>query len=129
MEHYQPDVKLEYVDEYGHQMNTKEAFRYMSHKFHGKTSGKAKTEKRMQKLEEELKLNMMSSSDTPATKLLEYQQRTSSAHGVLKADNQGIAAPANPGGGSISGGDIIGSSSSKRASSEDLEHEPRKRRR
>ncbi|CDH54928.1 sart-1 protein [Lichtheimia corymbifera JMRC:FSU:9682] len=127
MENYRPDVKLEYVDEYGHQMDTKEAFRYMSHKFHGKTSGKAKTEKRMQKLEEELKLNMMSSSDTPlnlATKLLERQQRTGSAHVVLSVGNRGVAAPASPG-----GSDVIGSSSSKRARSEDLEQEPSKKRR
>lgn len=125
MENYKPDVKLEYVDEYGHQMNTKEAFRYMSHKFHGKTSGKAKTEKRMQKLEEELKLNMMSSSDTPlnlATKLLERQQRTGSAHVVLSVGNRGVAAPATPGGSSLA------SSSSKRARSEDLEQEPSKKR-
>ncbi|KAI7879460.1 SART-1 protein [Lichtheimia hyalospora FSU 10163] len=127
MENYRPDVKLEYVDERGYQMDTKEAFRYMSHKFHGKTSGKAKTEKRMQKMEEELKLNMMSSSDTPlnlATKLLERQQRTGSAHVVLSVGNRGVAAPASPG-----GNNMIGSSSSKRARSEDLEQEPSKKRR
>lgn len=71
----------------------------MSHKFHGKTSGKAKTEKRMQKLEEELRLNMMSSTDTPlnlATKLLERQQRTGSAHVVLSVGNRGVVAPDIP---------------------------------
>ncbi|KAI7859711.1 SART-1 protein [Circinella umbellata] len=96
MEEYKPDVKLEYFDEHGHQMNTKEAFRFMSHKFHGKTSGKTKTEKRMAKLEEELKLNMMSNNDTPlnlATKLLERQQRTGNAHVVLSVGNRGVAAP------------------------------------
>ncbi|KAI9243480.1 SART-1 protein, partial [Phascolomyces articulosus] len=96
MEGYKPDVKLEYFDEQGHQMNTKEAFRFMSHKFHGKTSGKTKTEKRMAKLEEELKLNMMSNNDTPlnlATKLLERQQRTGNAHVVLSVGNRGVAAP------------------------------------
>lgn len=30
-----------------------QAFRYMSHKFHGRGSGKKKTEKRMKKLQEE----------------------------------------------------------------------------
>ncbi len=34
-------------------MNAKEAFRYLSHRFHGKGSGKKKTEKRMKKMEEE----------------------------------------------------------------------------
>lgn len=99
MENYKPDVKLEYVDEYGRQMNTKEAFRFMSHRFHGKTSGKAKTEKRMKKLEEELRLNMMSSTDTPlnlATKLLERQQRTGTAHVVLSVGNHGVVAPDIP---------------------------------
>lgn len=55
-EHYRPEVKLDYVDETGHQMNQKEAFRYLSHRFHGKGSGKKKTEKRSKKqLEEEVK--------------------------------------------------------------------------
>ncbi|ORZ03357.1 SART-1 protein [Syncephalastrum racemosum] len=96
MKNYRPDVKLEYVDEEGRQLDTKEAFRYMSHKFHGKTSGKAKTEKRMQKMEEELKLNMMSSSDTPlnlATRMLERQQKTGNAHVVLSVGNRGVVAP------------------------------------
>lgn len=50
---YKPDVKLEYADETGRQLNQKEAFRQLSHRFHGKGSGKKKTEKRGKKLEEE----------------------------------------------------------------------------
>ncbi|KAI8377715.1 SART-1 protein [Radiomyces spectabilis] len=99
MKNYKPDVNLVYVDEQGRQMNTKEAFRFMSHKFHGKTSGKLKTEKRMQKIEEELKLNMMSSTDTPlnlAGALLERQQRTGSAHVVLSVGNRGVVPPEVP---------------------------------
>jgi U4/U6.U5 tri-snRNP-associated protein 1 len=34
-------------------MNEKEAFRFLSHRFHGKGSGKKKTEKRAKKLAEE----------------------------------------------------------------------------
>ena len=52
-EHYRPDVNLEYVDETGRRMNEKEAFRFLSHRFHGKGSGKKKTEKRAKKLVEE----------------------------------------------------------------------------
>lgn len=52
-EHYRPDVKLEYCDESGRRMNQKEAFRCLSHRFHGKGSGKKKTEKRAKKLAEE----------------------------------------------------------------------------
>ena len=50
---YKPDVKLEYVDESGRHLNQKEAFRQLSHRFHGKGSGKKKTEKRGKKLDEE----------------------------------------------------------------------------
>lgn len=50
---YTPGFKLDYVDEKGKLMNQKEAFRYLSHKFHGKGSGKNKIDKRMKKLEQE----------------------------------------------------------------------------
>ena len=36
-------------------MNQKEAFKHMSHMFHGKGSGKGKTEKRLKKIEDERK--------------------------------------------------------------------------
>ncbi|KAJ8931891.1 hypothetical protein NQ314_015160 [Rhamnusium bicolor] len=32
---FKPNVKLEYIDDEGHILNSKEAFRYLSHKFHG----------------------------------------------------------------------------------------------
>ena len=50
---YKPDVKLYYVDELGRNLTPKEAFRQLSHKFHGKGSGKKKTEKRTKKIIEE----------------------------------------------------------------------------
>lgn len=50
---YKPDVKLEYVDDGGRMLNQKEAFRQLSHRFHGKGSGKKKTEKRSKKQQEE----------------------------------------------------------------------------
>ncbi|SAM03536.1 hypothetical protein [Absidia glauca] len=92
MADYKPDVQLGYYDDDGNELSTKEAFRFQSHKFHGKTSGKGKTEKRLQKLDEEKKLNMMSSTDTPlnlAGALLERQQRTGRAHVVLSVGNRG----------------------------------------
>ena len=57
---YIPNVKLEYVDDGGRLMNEKEAFRHLSHKFHGKGSGKIKTEKRMKKVMEESMMKNMS---------------------------------------------------------------------
>lgn len=46
---YKPDVKIEHKDEYGRTMSQKEAFKYLSHQFHGKGSGKQKTEKKLKK--------------------------------------------------------------------------------
>lgn len=51
---YKPNVKLEYIDDNGHLLNAKEAFRYLSHKFHGKGPGKNKVEKRLKKAEQDL---------------------------------------------------------------------------
>ncbi|KAE8147437.1 SART-1 protein [Aspergillus avenaceus] len=61
---YRPDVQLKYVDEFGRQMNQKEAFKHLSHQFHGKGSGKMKTEKRLKKIEEEKKREAMSALDS-----------------------------------------------------------------
>lgn len=52
-ETFKPNVKLEYIDDNGHLLNAKEAFRYLSHKFHGKGPGKNKVEKRLKKTEQE----------------------------------------------------------------------------
>lgn len=60
---YKPDVKLRYNDEFGREMNQKEAFKHLSHQFHGKGSGKQKTEKRLKKMEDERKREAMSSLD------------------------------------------------------------------
>ncbi len=50
---YKPTVELKYIDEYGRNMNQKEAFKHLSHQFHGKGSGKQKTEKMLKKIEQE----------------------------------------------------------------------------
>ncbi|KAL4817599.1 SART-1 protein [Aspergillus spinulosporus] len=63
-EQYKPDVQLKYIDEFGRQMNQKEAFKHLSHQFHGKGSGKMKTEKRLKKIEEEKKREAMSALDS-----------------------------------------------------------------
>ncbi|KAF2479081.1 SART-1 protein [Neohortaea acidophila] len=52
---YKPTVELRYNDEFGRAMSAKEAFKHMSHMFHGKGSGKQKTEKRLKKIEDEKK--------------------------------------------------------------------------
>ncbi|EEP80303.1 conserved hypothetical protein [Uncinocarpus reesii 1704] len=61
---YKPDVQLKYVDEHGRLMNQKEAFKHLSHQFHGKGSGKMKTEKHLRKIEDEKKREAMSTLDS-----------------------------------------------------------------
>ena len=61
---YKPDVQLKYTDEFGRQMNQKEAFKHLSHQFHGKGSGKMKTEKRLKKIDEEKQREAMSTLDS-----------------------------------------------------------------
>ena len=61
---YRPDVQLSYVDEFGRQMGPKEAFKQLSHQFHGKGSGKQKTEKHLKKIEEERKKDAQSNLDS-----------------------------------------------------------------
>ncbi|ODH49306.1 hypothetical protein GX48_04517 [Paracoccidioides brasiliensis] len=61
---YKPDVQLKYVDEFGRLMDQKEAFKLLSHQFHGKGSGKMKTEKHLKKIEEEKKREAMSTLDS-----------------------------------------------------------------
>lgn len=60
---YRPNVELKYVDDHGRLMNRKEAFKHLSHQFHGKGSGKQKTEKYLKKIEDEKKRESMSSLD------------------------------------------------------------------
>ena len=52
-EGYRPDVELKYFDGDGRSLDAKEAFKELSHQFHGKGSGKGKTDKRLKKLAEE----------------------------------------------------------------------------
>jgi U4/U6.U5 tri-snRNP-associated protein 1 len=73
---YKPDVKLDYVDDNGRILSSKEAFRTLSHKFHGKGPGKNKIDKREQKLQKESKLRQMSSIDTPLNTVHKLQEKT-----------------------------------------------------
>jgi len=73
---YKPEVFLEYVDDGGRAMSSKEAFRFLSHKFHGKSSGKIKTEKRQRKVAEDKLMAKMSSVDTPLQTLKKQQDKT-----------------------------------------------------
>ncbi|KAF3956702.1 hypothetical protein CMV_018198 [Castanea mollissima] len=51
---YRKEIRIERTDEFGRIMTLKEAFRLISHKFHGNGLGKMKQEKRMKQYLEEL---------------------------------------------------------------------------
>lgn len=72
---YTPQVKIEYCDKMGRLMNPKEAFRELSHRFHGKGSGKMKLEKRHKKREEDDMMLRMSSTDTPLNTVAMMKQK------------------------------------------------------
>lgn len=89
---YKPDVKIEYYDEFGRTLTPKEAWKALSHKFHGKGSGKMKTEKRLKKIAEEKKQEAMASGDTPLSMQQAFQRRqeqAGQAHMVLSVGNRG----------------------------------------
>lgn len=91
---FKPNVKLEYIDDDGHILNSKEAFRYLSHKFHGKGPGKNKIEKRIKKSVQEQLMKKMSSTDTPLGTLhmLQAKQKeTQSPFVVLSGNKQSQA--------------------------------------
>ncbi|CAA7394074.1 unnamed protein product [Spirodela intermedia] len=80
------EIRIERLDEFGRIMTPKEAFRMLSHKFHGKGPGKAKLEKRMKQYQEDLKLKQMKASDTPSMsveRMREAQARLKTPYLVL----------------------------------------------
>eukprot|EP00112_Aurelia_sp_Birch-Aquarium-sp1_P016841 Seg385.12 transcript_id=Seg385.12/GoldUCD/mRNA.D3Y31 product="U4/U6.U5 tri-snRNP-associated protein 1" protein_id=Seg385.12/GoldUCD/D3Y31 len=92
-ESYKPEVKLEYVDNKGRPMNEKEAFRFLSHRFHGKGSGKMKSEKRTKKHAEEQKMKKMSAIDTPlntAQMMIDRQQLGQTPYVVLSGGGKNL---------------------------------------
>jgi U4/U6.U5 tri-snRNP-associated protein 1 len=60
---YRPTIELKYIDEHGRKLDQKEAFKHLSHQFHGKGSGKGKTDKYLKKVEEEKRREAMSMLD------------------------------------------------------------------
>ncbi|XP_010926911.1 SART-1 family protein DOT2 [Elaeis guineensis] len=82
----QKEIRIERTDEFGRIMTPKEAFRMLSHKFHGKGPGKMKQEKRMKQYQEDLKTKQMKASDTPLLameKMREAQARLKTPYLVL----------------------------------------------
>ncbi|KXS10209.1 hypothetical protein M427DRAFT_139753 [Gonapodya prolifera JEL478] len=90
---YKPVVNIEYTNEFGIKMDEKEAFKYLSHRFHGKGSGKQKIEKRLLKIQDKLKEEAASSSAPigAVQKLQEATKRMGQPHIVLQVGNRGVA--------------------------------------
>lgn len=70
---YKPDVQIKYVDDDGRLMNQKEAFKHLSHQFHGKGSGKGKTEKHLKKVADEKRRESRSVLDANADMARGYE--------------------------------------------------------
>lgn len=69
------DIKLEYRDDYGRVQTPKEAFRAISWKFHGKVPGRKNMERRLLRLENEMKLKSMDPmSELPTLRALRHVQ-------------------------------------------------------
>ena len=82
---YKPDVKIEYHDEYGRTLSTKEAWKQLSHTFHGNAPGHKAQEKRLRRIAEEQRRERMLAGDTSAMTraFQERSERTGQAHMVL----------------------------------------------
>lgn len=80
-------------------MTPKEAFRKLSHKFHGKGPGKMKQEKRMKQWQEELRLKQMNSGDTPLMSMEKMREAQAKMHTPYIV----ISGHIKPGYGSVAG--------------------------
>lgn len=60
---YKPDIKLRYHDDKGNELSIKEAYKHLSHQFHGTAPGKNKIDKQIKRREEESKRQAQSLFD------------------------------------------------------------------
>ncbi|KAF2966143.1 hypothetical protein GQX73_g7417 [Xylaria multiplex] len=86
---YKPSVDLKYVDDDGRVLGQKDAFKHLSHAFHGKGSGKGKTDKRIKKIEDEKRHEAQSvldaSQNVGMSSAAAHQTRTRREAGVRLA--------------------------------------------
>ncbi|VDK88079.1 unnamed protein product [Litomosoides sigmodontis] len=93
---YKPDIRITYVDERGKEMESKDAFRVLSWKFHGKGPGKKQIEKREAKQEKKELMKKMNSMDTPLgtlNKQLKKQEAMQSPYIILSGSGRDTGAP------------------------------------
>ncbi|KAI0392693.1 SART-1 protein [Xylariaceae sp. FL0594] len=86
---YKPSVDIKYFDEDGRMLGQKDAFKHLSHAFHGKGSGKGKTDKRLKKIEDEKRREAQSvldaSQNVGMSSAAAHQTRTRREAGVRLA--------------------------------------------
>ena len=76
---------IEYKDEHGKKLTTKEAYRQLSYKFHGKMPSKSVLDKRLKKAKREEKISKVGLGETPLqTALLRAQEVKASAFVILE---------------------------------------------
>ncbi|KAL7749657.1 hypothetical protein RI367_004885 [Sorochytrium milnesiophthora] len=97
---YKPNINISYLDSTGRELGPKEAFKELSHNFHGRFAGKNKKEKVARRAEQERRQQYMSSTDTPlnlASALVEKQKELGTAHIVLSVGNRAVTTLTAPG--------------------------------
>ena len=88
---YVPSFKIRYTDDMGREVDTKEAYKMLSHRFHGNEPGKNKKEKYEHKKQEQIKREIAAATETGVEEtgligvIREHQKKTGAAHVVLKA--------------------------------------------
>ena len=83
------DIKLEYFDQFGNKLTSKEAYKELSRKFHGKGPGKGKLEKMKRRREDTLKMESVSASAASqsaiVTNLRRQQEETGAPYMILSS--------------------------------------------
>lgn len=99
------EIKIEHYDAEGNLLTPREAYKALSHTFHGKAPGKTKLGKIAQRRAEAHKVQAASLADTPlgtASALRERQRTTGAAHIVLSQGSHSAPIEAN----AIAAGDL-----------------------
>lgn len=90
------NIRIEHYDDEGNLLTPKEAYKHLSHKFHGKTPGKAKQEKLQKKRQVAKRMQSAPLGDTPlgtATAQRERQRTTGESHIVLQHGSHALVTP------------------------------------
>ena len=76
-------MRLEHRDEFGRVLSAKEAYKQLSWKFHGVKPSAAKQEKRLRKIDNEIKARVGETSSSVSMKLMNEVQKEGKSHLVI----------------------------------------------